>query len=127
MFKIGPHLPRKKPESWYKDYAIPNSVEVFLPKDDNRACNPPIGCVAFNPSILNIGLGLSFCTIRGFLSTQGIAPNQFYPNKCRSLLATYFFGTDKYFFVFLTYLYASSIFFMSSKRMGRSIGGIILV
>ncbi|KAL2498902.1 Plus3 domain-containing protein [Abeliophyllum distichum] len=77
----------KQLTDWHKMYMIPDEIEFFVPGPNDRADDPPLGCVALNQAVLAAGLRLPFPRIvRKFLREWGIAPTQFCPNGWRILL-----------------------------------------
>ncbi|KAL2517915.1 Plus3 domain-containing protein [Abeliophyllum distichum] len=77
----------KQLSDWHRTYSIPDEIEFFVPGPNDRADDPPLGCVALNQAVLAVGLRLPFPRIvRKFLREWGIAPTQLCPNGWRILL-----------------------------------------
>ncbi|KAL2526420.1 Uncharacterized protein Adt_11474 [Abeliophyllum distichum] len=77
----------KQLSDWHRTYSIPDEIEFFVPGPNDRADDPPLGCVALNQAVLATGLRLPFPRIvRKFLREWGIAPTQLCPNGWRILL-----------------------------------------
>ncbi|KAL2475081.1 Uncharacterized protein Adt_35817 [Abeliophyllum distichum] len=77
----------KQLSDWHRTYSIPDEIEFFVPGPNDRADDPPLGCVALNQAVLAAGLRLPFPRIvRKFLREWGIAPTQLCPNGWRILL-----------------------------------------
>ncbi|KAL2541217.1 Uncharacterized protein Adt_02195 [Abeliophyllum distichum] len=72
---------------WHRMYSVPGEIEFIVPGPNDRADEPPLGCVALNQALLATGLRLPFPRIvRKFLREWGIAPTQLCPNGWRILL-----------------------------------------
>ncbi|KAL2535061.1 Uncharacterized protein Adt_08412 [Abeliophyllum distichum] len=77
----------KQLADWHRMYSVPVEIEFIVPGPNDRADDPPLGCVALNQAVLAAGLRLPFLRIvRKFLREWGIAPTQFCPNGWRILL-----------------------------------------
>ncbi|KAL2490650.1 Uncharacterized protein Adt_26278 [Abeliophyllum distichum] len=60
---------------WHQTYRISDDIEFIVPSPNNRADDPPLGCVALNQAVLAVGLRLPFPRIvRKFLREWRIAP-----------------------------------------------------
>ncbi|KAL2524639.1 Uncharacterized protein Adt_09693 [Abeliophyllum distichum] len=78
----------KQLADWHRMYSVPGEIELIVPGPNDRADDPPLGCVALNQAVLAAGLRLSFPKIvRKFLREWGIAPTQLCPNGWRILLS----------------------------------------
>ncbi|KAL2466088.1 Plus3 domain-containing protein [Abeliophyllum distichum] len=68
-------------------YRVPDDIEFVVPGPNDRADDPPLGCVALNQAVLAAGLRLPFPrVVRKFLRKWGIAPTQLCPNGWRILI-----------------------------------------
>ncbi|KAL2543324.1 ABC transmembrane type-1 domain-containing protein [Abeliophyllum distichum] len=77
----------KQLADWHRMYSVPPEIEFIVPGPNDRADDPPLGCVALNQAVLAAGLRLPFPRIvRKFLREWGIAPTQLCPNGWRILL-----------------------------------------
>ncbi|KAL2504726.1 Plus3 domain-containing protein [Abeliophyllum distichum] len=77
----------KQLADWHRMYSVPGEIEFIVPGPNDRADDPPLGCVALNQTVLAAGLRLPFPRIvRKFLREWGIAPTQLCPNGWRILL-----------------------------------------
>ncbi|KAL2457327.1 Uncharacterized protein Adt_46396 [Abeliophyllum distichum] len=77
----------KQLADWHRIYSVPPEIEFIVPGPNDRADDPPLGCVALNQAVLAAGLHLPFPRIvRKFLREWGIAPTQLCPNGWRILL-----------------------------------------
>ncbi|KAL2504836.1 Plus3 domain-containing protein [Abeliophyllum distichum] len=77
----------KQLADWHRMYSVPAEIEFIVPGPNDRADDPPLGCVALNQAVLAAGLRLPFPRIvRKFLREWGIAPTQLCPNGWRILL-----------------------------------------
>ncbi|KAL2461837.1 Uncharacterized protein Adt_45257 [Abeliophyllum distichum] len=82
-----PGVNEKQLADWHRMYSVPPEIEFIVPGPNDRADDPPLGCVALNQAVLAAGLRLPFPRIvRKFLREWGIAPTQLCPNGWRILL-----------------------------------------
>ncbi|KAL2503879.1 Plus3 domain-containing protein [Abeliophyllum distichum] len=72
---------------WHQMYRIPDDIEFIVPGPNDRADDPPLGCVALNQAVLAARLRLSFPRIvRKFLREWRIALSQLCPNGWRIMI-----------------------------------------
>ncbi|KAL2490934.1 Uncharacterized protein Adt_26562 [Abeliophyllum distichum] len=88
---VGGFFPSKVNEKqladWHRIYMVPGEIEFFVPGLNDRADDPPLGCMALNQAVLAAGLCFPFPRIvRKFLRDWGVAPTQLCPNGWRILL-----------------------------------------
>ncbi|KAL2479733.1 Plus3 domain-containing protein [Abeliophyllum distichum] len=77
----------KQLRDWHQAYRVPDDIEFVVPGPNDRANDPPLGCVALNQAVLAAGLRLLFPrVVRKFLQEWGIAPTQLCPNGWRILI-----------------------------------------
>ncbi|KAL2493074.1 Plus3 domain-containing protein [Abeliophyllum distichum] len=77
----------KQLRDWHQAYRVPDDIEFVVPGPNDRADDPPLGCVALNQAVLAAGLRLPFPRIvRKFLGEWRIAPTQLCPNGWRIMI-----------------------------------------
>ncbi|KAL2518132.1 hypothetical protein Adt_14379 [Abeliophyllum distichum] len=78
----------KQLADWHRMYSIPSEIEFIVPSPNDRADDPPLGCVALNQAVLAAGLRLPFPRIvRKFLRYTSHEPTPEFVERARQVRA----------------------------------------
>ncbi|KAL6284812.1 hypothetical protein ACE6H2_015741 [Prunus campanulata] len=88
--KVKNEMTEGEIENLRLEYGIPGTIELRLPRKDEKASQPPDGSVLIHPGFFECGFKLPLHPyVHKFLSTLGLAPMQVNPNVYIAWLSMY--------------------------------------